>query len=57
MDILRDTKMGTQYAINRRHALLHMMTWKFIIQTHTKAAIERIPPTRINTRNIYYGNK
>ena len=40
-------------AINRGQALLHMIAWKFIIQKHTNAAIERIPPKKINTGNIW----
>ena len=30
-----------------------MIAWKFIIQKHTKAAIEGIPPKKINTGNIW----
>ena len=51
MDILRNKKDGN--AINRGQALLHMIAWKFIIQKHTNAAIERIPPKKINTGNIW----
>ena len=40
-------------AINRGQALLHMIAWKFIIQKHTNAAKERIPPKKINTGNIW----
>ena len=36
-------------ALNRGHALMHMLTWKYIIIAHTKASIEGIPPKNINT--------
>ena len=53
MDILiRNKKDGN--AISRGQALLHMIAWKFIIHKHTiKAAIEDIPPKKINTWNIW----
>ena len=40
-------------AISRGQALLHIIAWKSIIQKHTKAAIEGIPPKKINTGNIW----
>ena len=40
-------------AISRGQALLHMIAWKFIIQKHTKSAIDGIPPKKINTGNIW----
>ena len=51
MDILRNKKDGN--AISRGQALLHMIAWKFIIQKHTKSAIDGIPPKKINTGNIW----
>ncbi len=36
-------------ALNRGHALMHMLAWKCIIIAHTKASIEGIPPKNINT--------
>ena len=30
-----------------------MIAWKFIIQKHTKSAIDGIPPKKINTGNIW----
>ena len=36
-------------ALNRGHALMHMLTWKYIIMAHTKASIEGKPPKNINT--------
>ena len=42
-------------ALNRGHALMHMLTWKYITITiaHTKASIEGIPPKNINTDIIW----
>ena len=40
-------------ALNRGHALIHMLTWKYIIMAHTKASIEGIPPKNINTDIIW----
>ena len=34
-------------ALNRGHALMHMLTWKYITIAHTKASIEGIPPKNI----------
>ena len=31
---------------DRGQALIHMITWKYIIQTQMKASIERIPPEK-----------
>ena len=41
------------YALNRGHALTHMLTWKYITVAHTKASIEGIPPNDINTGMIW----
>ena len=38
-------------ALNRGHALMHMLTWKYIIIAHTKASIEGIPPKNIKDKN------
>ena len=38
-------------ALNRGHALMHMLTWKYIIIAHTKASIEGIPPKHIKNRH------
>jgi len=51
MDILRNKQDGN--AISRGQSQLHMIAWKFIIQKHTNAAIEGIPPKKINTGNIW----
>ena len=51
MDILRNKQDGN--AISRGQAQLHMIAWKFIIQKHTNAAIEGIPPKKINTGSIW----
>ena len=40
-------------ALNRGHALMHMLTWKYIIIAHTKASIEGIPPKNIKTDIIW----
>ena len=40
-------------ALNRGHALMHMLTWKYITIAHTKASIEGIPPKNINTDIIW----
>ena len=40
-------------ALNRGHALMHMLTWKHITIAHTKASIEGIPPKNINTDIIW----
>jgi len=39
-------------AFNILWQALHMIAWKFVIQKHTKAAIEGIPPTKIK-QGIY----
>ena len=40
-------------ALNRGHALMHMITWKYIIIAHTKASLEGIPPKNIKTDIIW----
>ena len=40
-------------ALNRGHALMHMITWKYIIIAHTKASLEGIPPNNIKTDTIW----
>ena len=50
---LRVKKQKDGNAISRGQALLHMIAWKFSIQKHTKAAIEGLTPTKINTVNIW----
>ena len=39
--------------LNRGHALMHMITWKYIIIAHTKASLEGIPPKNIKTDIIW----
>ena len=41
-------------ALNRGHALMHMLTWKYITMAHTQASIEGIPPK--NKHRHKYGS-
>ena len=47
-------KKGRESTIKQRTcALMHMITWKYIIIAHTKASIEGIPPKNIKTDTIW----
>ena len=47
-------KKGRESTIKQRTcALMHMITWKYIIIAHTKASLEGIPPKNIKTDIIW----